>query len=412
MTRRISHSSLMLVAAMATVCTVPLAEAREIKGELAYRERIALPDQAEMLIEVREAGNVIAESRSATGGAQVPLPFVLDADAGGGQMLTGALIVDGQVAWITAPMALPPEDTPVNLGALLLTRYASQGGFTSRLDCGGQQVTVGFAGADQAVLTVDGATYTLRQTIAASGARFSDGATPETVFWGKGDRATITLQGTDLPECIEMKDPVKLPFVARGNEPGWVLNVTAEGTTLSREDGTRVDVSAPLPQGQPTETGTRYVLSDDLAFVVEDGICRDSMTGLPYPASVLVEQSGDVLNGCGGDPAQLLQGDWTVTRIGEDDTPAGVEVTMTFDNGRISGKSGCNRFMGTAELTGEALRFGALAGTMMACPEPAMAVEQSFHATMRTIDRFDINESGELVLIAGDVPLVTAVRSQ
>lgn len=426
MTRAFQPGPMALAAGFCLLASTAIVEAREIKGELFYRERIALPDHAKILLEVRQGEKVLSELVAALGGAQVPLAFLLGVEAGPGQVLTGGVMIDGQVAWITPPIALPAEDKPVDLGPMMMKRYVSPGGFASAMDCGGTPAVVGFTGPEGAVLTVDGTTYVLAQTVTASGARFSDGKTPETVFWSKGDTALITVAGKDLPEChtvTEAPGAVKappatagailaLPFVARGNEPGWVLNLTAEGAVLSREDGSRTDVAGLLPQPEPVGTGFRYRLSDDMALTVGGGICHDTMTGMPYPASVSLAQGDTTLAGCGGDPAALLNGEWTVTRIGEADVPAGIAVSMTFGDGHVSGSGGCNRFMGSYQLTGESLGFGELAGTLMACPDKAMAIEHTFHNTMGQIDHFDILDDGTLVLTAGDVALVTAVRPE
>jgi len=67
---------------------------------------------------------------------------------------------------------------------------------------------------------------------------------------------------------------------------------------------------------------------------------------------------------------------WDITEPAEKE-PA---VTLTFDSGRISGTSGCNRYTtGVTEgkVPGE-LNVGLFAGTRMACPEPQSAVEARF----------------------------------
>lgn len=397
---------------LAILAHVPAAEAREIKGELAYRERIALSPDAQIAIEVQSGGSIAAEQRLPTGGAQVPLPFAIEVPAGADQMLTGALIEEGRVTWISQPVPLPEGDAPVDLGLLPLTRFVARG-FPSQLDCGGQQAVVGFAGADQAVLTLGTETFVLTQTENADvddgRSRFSDRADPETAIHLRDDSATITLKGATLPDCIQMTNDLPLPFTARGNEPGWVLNVTAEGVALSREDGGGAS-GGPVATGEENEAGLRYAFGEGLSFTVQRGICHDTMTGMPYPASVLVDQAGELLQGCGGDPARLLAGDWKVTAIGTADVPAGAEVTIGFAEGRVSGRSACNRYTGTFGLTGEGLSLGPLAGTMMACPDPQMALERDFHAAMAQVDRFDIGPAGELLLIGGDVTLITAAR--
>ena len=60
--------------------------------------------------------------------------------------------------------------------------------------------------------------------------------------------------------------------------------------------------------------------------------------------------------------------------------PDGVEVTAAFEDGQVSGKGGCNRYMGPYQRDGDRIALGPLASTMMACPEPAMSVEAGFHA--------------------------------
>jgi heat shock protein HslJ len=55
-------------------------------------------------------------------------------------------------------------------------------------------------------------------------------------------------------------------------------------------------------------------------------------------------------------------------------------VSVRFHGGRVSGFSGCNNLMGSYTLEGESLKLGPLAGSMMACPEPANSIESAFRA--------------------------------
>jgi heat shock protein HslJ len=55
-------------------------------------------------------------------------------------------------------------------------------------------------------------------------------------------------------------------------------------------------------------------------------------------------------------------------------------VTLTYDAGRFSGSSGCNRYVAPVEggaMPGD-VTVGLLAGTRMACPEPQTSVEARF----------------------------------
>src|SRR5690606_10244143 len=113
----------------------------------------------------------------------------------------------------------------VDLGLLTLDPFVPMG-FATRLRCGETVIEAGFFD-EEARMRVGGRVYSLPLAISASGARFTDGRTPETTLWTKGNGAFVTIEGVDLPECEAVAMPSPLPFTARGNEPGWVLNVSA-----------------------------------------------------------------------------------------------------------------------------------------------------------------------------------------
>lgn len=121
-----------------------------------------------------------------------------------------------------------------------------------------------------------------------------------------------------------------------------------------------------------------------------------------------------------GDGIGGLEGtDWRLVAFAGDDgalldVPAGVSASARFEAGRVSGSGGCNRFTGGWTGTAEALSIGPLAGTMMACEEPAMAVEA---AVLRHLSearraaigdgRLDLVGEGGAVLLRYEASLVT-----
>lgn len=98
---------------------------------------------------------------------------------------------------------------------------------------------------------------------------------------------------------------------------------------------------------------------------------------------------------------ELAGTSWNLSSIdGAAPAEGGQPASIAFtDEGRVAGSSGCNRFMGGYTLSDGALAFGALAGTMMACPEPLMQQEQAFLAILGAA-------SGHSV--AGDTLTITA----
>lgn len=78
----------------------------------------------------------------------------------------------------------------------------------------------------------------------------------------------------------------------------------------------------------------------------------------------------------------------------------GPSFTLVPGERRVAGSGGCNRMSGPYELTGDELRFGALAATRMACAE-GMELEQEFFGMLDEVRRAAV-EDGELVLFAAD----------
>jgi heat shock protein HslJ len=116
---------------------------------------------------------------------------------------------------------------------------------------------------------------------------------------------------------------------------------------------------------------------------------------------------GALVTGCGGDDgggadASSLEGvPWVLT--------AGIEVegwedaapSASFDEGRVSGSTGCNRYSGPYTVEGDTLELGTIAATRMACPPPASDVETAFLASLETVAAWGMDDE-ELILLDAD----------
>jgi uncharacterized lipoprotein YbaY/membrane-bound inhibitor of C-type lysozyme len=223
---------------------------RAVTGTLAYLERIALPETAEVVLEMRgRDGRVLASDRAATEGWQVPLPVRLWVPAERAGDFAGSIEVDGATAWRTEPMAVPAGTGPVDLGEMRLVRVAAaqepepdpepepepepepapeprpepEGAGAEvatpeaappepaaaarevRLTCGETEVRATLRD-DRAEVVVGGVTVDMVQVPAASGARFAVPDDPETFVWFREDRALVGLAGEVLPECEQVAD--------------------------------------------------------------------------------------------------------------------------------------------------------------------------------------------------------------
>jgi len=84
-------------------------------------------------------------------------------------------------------------------------------------------------------------------------------------------------------------------------------------------------------------------------------------------------------------PEAIGGGEWTLEAWDLDQPAAGApSVTVSYQGGRLVGKSGCNRYSAAikaGDLPGD-VSVRPAAGTRMACPSPAMETEQRFLAAL------------------------------
>jgi uncharacterized membrane protein len=289
------------------------AEARDLSGSATYPERIALAPGAEFVAAVEAPdGTPLAETRRELADEQVPLTFSLEAPDDRDLVLRVALFRGGQAEWLSEAALIEAGSDDVALPPLRMSRFAAMG-FATRMRCGEQVVELGFIGQG-ARLKIGRRAIDLVPVPAASGARFGTQDDPGTWAWSRGNRALVSLDGDQLPECQpEIAAPL-FPLIARGQEPGWTLSIE-EGRFRYLGDYGATEIEGPLTPPEATPAGLRFALAPDLTATVSDKICRDAATGMPYPASVTLVHEGPPLAGCAGKPAALLQGEWQVTMV-------------------------------------------------------------------------------------------------
>jgi heat shock protein HslJ len=402
----------LLIAAIALPLAAMAQDIRTLSGTVTYLERMALPADAVLMVEVLAAdGTVQAEARLPTEGRQVPIPFTLDLTSEAEGNLRAGLMLGAEVIWLSEPLALE-ADTAGDLGELVLRRHQPMG-FASLFRCGDRVIRIGFSG--QSLVMDTGDDRLLLQSVpAASGARYEVSGDPETYFWNRGDAAMISIGGTQLPECRLSFPMPETPYTARGNEPFWSATVEA-GEMVLRRLGME-DLVLPVTETTLAEDGAIVMIAADseralrAVMVRQPVICHDTMTGMPYPETVDLAMGDETITGCGGDAASLLTGrTWVVEDIAQTGIIDSTRVTLGFGpDGRVAGSGGCNRWFAGYDLTGETLTIGQAGSTMMACPEAIMAQEQRFFAALGEVTGFDIDETGALLLRSPDGVLITA----
>src|SRR5687767_12585773 len=173
------------------------------------------------------------------------------------------------------------------------------------------------------------------------------------------------VSGSEGPDSARTKSPgIELPFRARGNEPGWSLDVGEREMTLLADYGER-RVVAPTPA--PTRSGdtTRWAAraqGHEVLVTVVDRLCHDGMSGFAFPRTAVVRLDGRELLGCGGETVEVLLGTrWIVREIMGAAVPEDSRPTLVFGaDGLLSGRAPCNAFTARFALRGEELAFSRL----------------------------------------------------
>lgn len=78
------------------------------------------------------------------------------------------------------------------------------------------------------------------------------------------------------------------------------------------------------------------------------------------------------------------------------------QATLTFpEAGKIAGSGSCNRFFGSAEINGDAIKFSAMGSTRMACPEEIMNQESKYLEALQAAERFEWKDPYLLIYCKG-----------
>lgn len=110
-------------------------------------------------------------------------------------------------------------------------------------------------------------------------------------------------------------------------------------------------------------------------------------------------------------PPTLTGGEWHIERIQGLAPASGIRPSVLFyPDGRVSGHSGCNRFMGRYTLEPSGLRLSAMAGTRIACPEPLMKQEDQLLQLLSSVSQHLFDASGALILRTPDGRTLSARR--
>ncbi len=94
---------------------------------------------------------------------------------------------------------------------------------------------------------------------------------------------------------------------------------------------------------------------------------------------------------------------WVATDIAGAAAGSAAPITLQLGtDGRASGRGGCNGYGGSYTLAGDALGFGPLMSTKMACAPAVMKQEQRYFEMLEQVARYAVADDGALLLTTAD----------
>jgi heat shock protein HslJ len=168
-------------------------------------------------------------------------------------------------------------------------------------------------------------------------------------------------------------------YGAAGTEPFWGL--TFRGGRMIYEAADQPGVSVRQPRPTAIRAGRRYATPRMTVEITREGRCNDGMSDHYYQETVKIwlgRRTGRPLYGCGGPrvpPPELTGSRWQIVAIGGR-AVSGEDYFIEFEQDRLTGQAGCNRFSGPYDEARPSLRPGAIMATRMACPDPRMEHER------------------------------------
>jgi heat shock protein HslJ len=100
------------------------------------------------------------------------------------------------------------------------------------------------------------------------------------------------------------------------------------------------------------------------------------------------------------DPVSL-PGKWLVEDIDGGGVIDRLQTTLEVSaDGKVTGMGGCNRYAGSANIDGSAIKFLPMGSTRMACSPAVMKQEARFHSTLEKVTAWRVDQAqGKLVLL-------------
>jgi putative lipoprotein len=197
-------------------------------------------------------------------------------------------------------------------------------------------------------------------------------------------------------------------FKAQGGPP-YAFSIEYDPTRIDKRMRYALRARITSPEGDLLFTNTEYIdpFGGAPVRIMVQGMARPD----PAPAPGSSTPDRDKAAAQPSDGAMV----WVLSTLQGQAAPAGadgkpLDLRMSAADRTVSGFSGCNRYSGSFSSEGRSthgtpIKFGPLAGTMMACAEGG-ELEQAYLQMLGRVDGYRM-QGGELVLLSGGQAVAT-----
>jgi uncharacterized lipoprotein YbaY/heat shock protein HslJ/uncharacterized lipoprotein NlpE involved in copper resistance len=436
-----------------------LEEFLTITGTAAYRQRIAMPPDAVLSVQLEDVtladapSPLLAEFSEQFGDRQVPIPFTLQVpntavQAGHRYNLRATIKIGGalrftstrrypvltgggldQVEMLLDAVAANPSERSPNALPSQISLPATFSGTLPCADCPGVLQTLTLRG--------DGL-YRLRRVYQDK----PNGLFSEAGGWKIADNVLHLNNGTETSLFAIIADDILRPLDSAGQSIKTPANldlrrasdvdplndsVKWRGEFIYMADAATFTDCASGLRWPVAMTGD-YLTAErnySKASLVPGSPLWIAFTGrlerLPGMEGPVIEQMviekfgtshfkkacGSLASKAGLAVAELKNTYWKLLTVNDHHIPVAasptrqIHMTLTSEGSRVSGFSGCNRFTGAFKHTGNKLHFSQMAGTMMACLAREMELESEVLKALGATTHYRI-EGEHLLLLTRD----------
>ncbi len=214
--------------------------------------------------------------------------------------------------------------------------------------------------------------------------------------------ATSLLFGCQTVATNSTEAPGAATYRAVGTEPFWSLEVTGQSMRFSLAGENEIRATCLKIS---THGNARRFSAGSLVANVAVKTCSDGMSDRRYRDTVTLTFGTQRFKGCGGAilaPETLAGTTWRIVSINGALIPTEPQASLMFDDSRMNGTVGCNRFGGSYTFSKGTLSFGPLMSTKMGCPALLGAREDGVTKMLGTLKSSGFAESGEMILTGID----------